>query len=430
MTLTTPAAEIYWWEAAPPHDLARAPLPPEADVVVVGGGYAGLGAAITLARAGRSVVVLERDQFGIGASSRNGGMTSGNIRGGYDAVARRFGPVRGAAILREGRTAREDLYRFIADERIDCDLAITGDFDGALTLRQYDALARSAERLAKVIDVPMEAVPKARVSGFIGTDLYAGGVARRDYGGLHPAKFFAAMLKIAQGAGVQLQDHTACLRVTRDGAAQRVETSQGVIRAGRVIVCVNGHADASDRWLRRRLVPVRSRMIATEPLAPAVMDRLMPPRFMYGDTRNLSYYYRPSPDGTRILFGGRDGSTAGDPAAPTEHLRREMCRIFPELSETTITHSWFGHVAMNRDMIPRIFTHDGITYATGFCGSGVVWARWLGMKAAHLVLGNAEAAQSAFAGPPPAAVPFYDGRPWFIPAMVTWYRLRDRLAQR
>ncbi|TIX61494.1 MAG: FAD-binding oxidoreductase, partial [Mesorhizobium sp.] len=184
-------------------------------------------------------------------------------------------------------------------------------------------------------------------------------------------------------------------------------------------------------WLRRRLVPVRSRIIATEPLGESVMDRLMPKKMMHGDTRQLSYYYRPSPDSTRILFGGRDGTTEGDPLAPTTHLRSELGRIFPELAKMGITHSWFGQVAMNRDMVPRMFTVGDTVYATGFCGSGVVWARWLGKKAAFKLLGQTERAQSAFDfDPPPKAVPLYLGKPWFIPLVYSFYERRDKRAMR
>ena len=157
------------------------------------------------------------------------------------------------------------------------------------------------------------------------------------------------------------------------------------------------------------------------------MDRLMPARMMYDDTRKLSYYYRPSPDESRILFGGRDGTTEGDPLAPTVHLRTELARLFPELADIGITHSWFGYVAMHRDMIPRIFSRGNAIYATGYCGSGIVWGRWLGKKAAFKILGDEERARSAFDfDQAPKAVPFYRGRPWFIPIVYSMYARHDR----
>ena len=117
--------------------------------------------------------------------------------------------------------------------------------------------------------------------------------------------------------------------------------------------------------------------------------------------------------------------------APTLHLRSELARLFPELGDVGLTHSWFGNVAMNRNMIPRLFTREGIVYATGFCGSGVVWARWLGQKAALRILGDAEGARSAFdLDAPPPAIPLYNGRPWFIPIVYSLYERQDRRALR
>ena len=96
------------------------------------------------------------------------------------------------------------------------------------------------------------------------------------------------------------------------------------------------------------------------------------------------------------------------------------------LADVAITHSWFGHVAMNRDYIPRIFSRDGVRYAAGYCGSGVVWARWAGAKAALQILGDAEGA-SALDFRAPAAIPFYNGTPWFMPIVFAWYATKDRL---
>ncbi len=189
----------------------------------------------------------------------------------------------------------------------------------------------------------------------------------------------------------------------------------------------DGYTDASDKWLRRRLVPVRSRTIATAPISPNLMATLMPRAMMPSDCRKNHFYYRPSPDGTRILFGGRDGIIAGDPAWPATMLRDTLVGLFPELSETEITHSWFGQVAMNRDMVPRIFSRRGVRYAAGYCGSGTVRARWAGQKAPFQVLGES-AGQSALDFRPPAAVPFFNGTPWFMPGVFAWMTLQDRVA--
>ena len=114
------------------------------------------------------------------------------------------------------------------------------------------------------------------------------------------------------------------------------------------------------------------------------------------ENRQVGFYYRPSPDGKRILLGGRDSSRTGDPAAPKLFLRKGLVKLFPELENVHLSHSWFGNVAMNRDMLPRIFDKDGVVYATGFCGSGVVWAPWIGTRAAHKLMGHVELSRTAF----------------------------------
>ncbi|MBS7538469.1 NAD(P)/FAD-dependent oxidoreductase [Ancylobacter lacus] len=423
-----PAA--YWWEEAPLPRVEPTPLPARVDVAIIGGGYAGLGAALTLARAGRSVAVFERQLIGEGASTRNGGMTSASLRPSLAQLRRSFGHARAVAMLKEGKDAREELYRFLAEERIDCDFQLSGLFDGAVNPGDYDDLAREADERRALLGIDTFAVPRGEQHAYIGTEFYHGGSVRRDIGGLHPGKFLAGLLQRTRDAGAGVHEKTTVEGVRHEVDGFELSTSAGQLRSRDLLVCTNGYTDGANPWLRRRLVPVRSRIIATAPLTLGQMASAMPARMMYVDTRKLSYYYRPSPDGTRILFGGRDGTTAGDPQAPTDHLRAEFARIFPGLANVALTHSWFGHVAMNRHMIPRLFVHDGIHYATGFCGSGVVWARWLARKAALRLLGDTSEPPSAFEFAPPPAIPLYRGKPWFIPLVYALYEAQDRKAMR
>jgi len=419
---------VFWWADSPLEELTREPVRSTVDAVIVGAGYTGLSAAIRLARAGRSVQVFDRQRTGEGASTRNGGITSGNLRPGRAELIRRFGEQRALAILAESKAAREGLYRFIAEEKIDCDFALTGRFSGASTRGDYDRLAREAEALHRTLGIDAYEVPWADQRSVLGTDFYFGGAVRMDIGGLHPAKLHREMLRLALAAGATVHDRTAVHGIRSESDAYEVKTDRGLVRARDVIVGVNGYADASDRWLRRRLVPVRSRIIATEPLSANLMGELMPRRMMCSETRKLHYYYRPSPDGRRILFGGRDGTIAGDPDWPTGSLRRALIDIFPVLENTEITHTWFGNVAMNRDMVPRLFTRRGIRYAAGYCGSGVVWARWAGDKAARQILEDTSGA-SALDFRPPRAVPLFAGKPWFMPAVFGWLSVQDKLAK-
>ncbi len=421
---TTP----YWWEAAPVASLPERPVEKTADVVIVGAGYAGLCAGLALARGGRSVVAFDRMHPGEGASSRNGGITSGNIRSDFTALSKKFGEDRALRIEAEGKMARDFLNAFVRDEGLACDLQVTGRFNGAIGREQYDTVARNAETLARKLDVESYAVPYAEQQKFVGTDHYRGGTIRMDIGGLHPARFHAEILRISRAAGVSVHSDTAVTAIDRQPDGIRVVTSRGTITAKQVLVCTNGYADAADPWLRRRLVPVRSRIVATEELPQETMDRLMPKRSMFGEYRKVGNYYRPSPDGKRILLGGRDAVQSGPSEAGAEALRGEIVKLFPELRDVRLTHSWWGLVAMHRDMLPRIFERDGVTYATGFCGSGVVWAPWIGHRAAYRMMGDAVQGASAFDFRPPPFIPLYAGKPWFMPALISLYRRQDQKA--
>ena len=422
MTVSTP----YWWEHAPPVSLPRADVQARSDVVIVGAGYTGLSAALTLARAGRSVQVFDRQRPGEGASTRNGGIASGNLRPSYRRMVAKFGRARADALQAEAKAAREDLARFITDEAIDCDYKMTGRFTGAGKPAEYEGLAREADLLRKSLGIDTHAVPRSEQRSILGTEFYYGGLVRNDIAGLHPAKFHRGMLELARKAGVVVHGETAVLGFAPKNSGYEVETARGKVQADHLVMGTNGYTDGVDPWLRRRLVPVRSRMIATVPLSNNLMAELMPKGVMVAETRKLHYYYRPSPDGTCILFGGRDGTIAGEPDWPTKSLKRALADIVPVLEGVDLTHSWYGHVAMSRDMIPRIFSRDGMRYAVGYCGSGVVWARWAGQKAAWQILGDPRG-ESALDLRPPPAIPLYNGTPWFLPAVYAWMTLQDRL---
>lgn len=417
----SPKDTPFWWEAAQPQTAERGPLPLRVDVVIVGAGYAGLGAAIPLARSGRRVVVLDRMLPGEGASTRNGGITSGNIRWSFAQLKSTFGVNKARAVYSEQIAARADLHDFIRANDIQCYFQPVGRFAGALTPRLFDGQKREAELLHREMGIESRIVERADQHSQIGSDRYFGGVHRPDMAGLHPARFHQEMARIASQAGADITGNTGVEHIRHKGKLFEISTTRGTICADDVIVATNGYTDHGTPWLRRRLVPVVSEIIATEPLEPELMDRLMPGRQMYSETRQLAHYFRPSPDGRRIIFGGR--RYHNDPVTAREILRRQMLRVFPALNDVRISHHWFGYVAYPTDQLPKLAVKDGIHYAAGFCGSGVVWARWMGQKAANRILMR-DSVETAFVAPF-RAIPFYRGKPWFLPGMIGWYNFQD-----
>ena len=417
----------YWWDAAPRPDVDLVDIPKNVDVGIVGAGFAGLTAALTLARAGLSVVVFDAMRAGEGASSRNGGICSGNIKSSFGAMIDKFGLDQAKAIFAEGVAARKSLISMIEQEDIDCGFKLVGRFDGANSVGDYDKIGRETYLLNRHLDFGAYMVDRADQRIELGTDLYKGGRVRPDIGGVHPGQLHQGIYDRALSAGVRVIDQTAVTNISREKDGFSLSTARGAIKTAHCIVATNGYTDRVTSWLRRRIIPIPSQIIATDTLDPKLMDQLMPKRRMVGDTRNLYNYYRPSPDGTRIIFGGRGGADTVDDMQKCMRLYRNLVEIFPELEGVRLSHTWWGYTGYTFDFLPHLWAHDGIHYATGFCGSGVVWAPWLGRKAAQMVLGRAHDAQSLFGRRTIPTRPFYNGKPWFLPAIIRWYGLKDRI---
>jgi len=425
------SADPYWWQAAPPKEYHLDDWPKRADVVIIGGGYTGFGAAIPLARAGLDVVLLERDLVGSGASTRNGGITSGNLYPSFHQLAKRFGTEKATAFYQEGKAARDDLANFIQREKIECDHQPSGRLVGAVNADALEGMKRDADYLNHLLDITAVVCDRTSLPDYIDTSRYHGGIWRGDIGGIHPAKLLAGMCSVARAASVKVATGTTVISVKRDPSKEAgflVETSRGIIHAGHVISATNAYTDSNQPWLRRRLVPVISEMIATEEIGENMVKSLMPGLNMYGEALRLGHYFRPSPDGKRILLGGRRMSA--DPAKARRRLIKGLTSIFPQLADTSITHHWFGFVVFPFDKLPKLAVHDGVIYPAGYCGSGTVWARWLGQKAAHMVLSDLGAGRfdaSQFQNMPFRTMPFYSGDPWFLPLAMGLYALQDRL---
>lgn len=422
------SGQPYWWLAAPRPDAEPAALPKRVDVLVIGSGYTGSSAALTLAKAGREVLVLDKRRAGEGASSRNGGICSGNLKPSLGALTQKYGRDRALAIYREGVEARKFVGDRIREESIDCDFAMTGRFTGVTHLRHLEKVKREVETLNNEFDVSSWFVEKQNVSDELGTDLFHGGYVREDIGGLHAGKYQLGLLNAAIKAGAGFQGGVTVLSVDRDGTQHMVKTSDGTIIADHVIAATNGYLDTYFPWLQRRVVPIPSQIVATAPISPNLMKQLMPKGRMCGTTDRLFNYYRPSPDGKRILFGGRVIKDDPDPMVRGAKLQNRMVEMFPELSDTPIERSWFGYTGFTMDFLPKIGVHDGIHYACGYNGSGVIWASYFGHRIAQQVMGLSEG-KTAFDGLAFPAIPFFSGKPWFLSTMVRLYGLGDALGR-
>jgi len=420
----------WWWEAAEPEPRDTA-LPDRVAVAIVGGGYAGLSAALTLRRLGHNVAVLDAERIGWGASSRNGGMVSGGLKVAGADLDRNHGRDRARAIVEAATASFPFIEETIAREGIDCDYVRCGRYVGAWSPGHYDQLARKADFLAELTGLPAAMVPKVRQREHLGSDLYCGGMTAAATGSLHPGKYARGLAQAAERAGALLVDEVRVLGIGRAGEGFRLATTRGPLLADAVLVATNGYS--FDRrgtalpWLARRLVPLNSYIIATEELPRETIDRLFPGRRMISDTKRILNYFRPSPDGRRVLWGGRASFRAATAEETALRLHDTMVACFPELRHVRLTHAWTGFVAFTFDGLPHIGEEGGVHYAAGCQGSGVAMATWLGHNAAMKIAGAANE-RFALDGLTFPTRPLYAGNPgWVLPFIGSWYRIRDHM---
>ncbi len=425
--MATPLAQGYqptvlWQDTATPHPVVTAPLPPQADVVVVGGGYCGLSAGLELTRRGRHAVVLDAHDLGWGASTRNGGMVLPELKLGPRALERRFGPL-GLRLHGEVEAAFDHVENVIAEGPIDCAYERSGQLYLSHSSRGAAHLDQLADELTSV-GSPAHVARGEALTAEIGSSMFAAGLVAERSGGLHPARFHAGLTRLADAAGVSLHASTPAIRLTRVGDRWRVVTPRGDIDAGHVLVATNAYADALVPSLRRRVLPMGSFIIATEPLDPALAHAVLPTRRMCFNDRNLLWYWRLD-DAGRMVFGGRKRLGAVRLDEARQFLYRSMVEVHPQLSGVPVARAWGGQVALTLDRLPHCGRIDGLWYATGCNGSGVALNTWLGHRMGAAIDGEP---LPPFAELQHRPVPLHALRAAWLPAVSAWFRFQDRRA--
>ncbi len=418
--------DALWRDEVLPPALPDIAPAAQVDVAIVGSGYTGLNAALVTARGGRSTLVFDAEEAGYGCSTRNGGQISTSVKPSYAALARRHGPGRAFAIVKEGQQSLAWMKEFMRKEALDCDFRVVGRFHAAHNEAQFKALVARVEQQPKGLEVEAHVVPRAEQHTEIDTDLYFGGAVYAQHASVHPARYHAALLARVREAGAQVVARCPVTAITRESALFRVTTPRGVTLARDVVIATNGYTGTLTPWLRRRVIPIGSYVIATEPMPVETVARLIPRDRIVSDTRKVVFYYRTSTDRRRIVFGGRVSLDETDPRVSGPLLHADLVAIFPALRDVRISHSWCGTVAYTFDELMHVGTHDGMRYAMGYCGAGVGMASYLGMRVGQQVLGQDDG-RTAFDGLPFPTRPFYSGNPWFLAPSIRYFRWRDRM---
>jgi glycine/D-amino acid oxidase-like deaminating enzyme len=329
-------------------------------------------------------------------------------------------------MLHDAGDAFSLIERIIDRESIQCFWEKRGRFVGAWTPKHYESLAKRVEALNGAAQSGSFMVPRERQREEMASDYYYGGMVVERSGKLHPALYYKGLLDAALRRSVTICAKALVTTIARNGTRWRLETARGAIEADEVVIATNGYTGDATPRLKRRIIPLASHIIATEELSSDLAASLIPKGRTLADTRRVLCYYRISPDGRRVIFGGRARFTPVTPETSAPILHRFMLDRFPQLRGVRVTHAWTGNVAFTLHAVPHMGLDDGMHYALGCNGSGVAMMTYLGTQTARKIARVANA-PCAFDTPDFPDHKLYTGNPWFLPVVGGWYRMRDQI---
>jgi len=419
--------EPYWPATAPAVTGAtRERLSTRADVVVVGAGFTGLSAALSLARAGAEVVVLEAGGILSEASGRNGGhCNTGTIQNFADLIASV-----GLDAAKRYYQAHADAVQYVEDtiraEQIDCDFVRRGKLKLARKASHMQSLAASQRALHEHIDRDVELLSKADVRREVASDAFYGGLLEQRSAQMHMGKFGVGLAEAAVRHGARIFEQYAVTGLTSlGGTRHRVQTTQGTIDANRVLLATGCSHHGPFDWWQRRVVPVGSFVTVTEPLDAALLESVLPQRRTYVTSLNIGNYFRTTPD-HRLIWGGRARFARSNPASDAKSgriLQQSLAQLLPDLAGVRVEYCWGGLVEATADRLPRAGQHQGVYYAMGYSGHGTQMATYMGDVMADVLLGKPR--DNPWARKHWPALPGYAGRAWFLPLAGLYYRFKD-----
>lgn len=419
-----------WYQASlPPHS----PAPPltgseSCDVGVVGGGIAGLSAALHLAERGYKVTLLEAEHVGWGASGRSGAQAIFGVAAPQEKLDRLVGPADARCIWDMSIEALSLLRGLIARHGIDCDY-VAGQMHVAIKPRQRRELAEWYESLRNDFGYHSVSLLDAEATRrLVASERYITGLHDSNSGHIHPLKYVRGLAAAAQRAGVTLHEGSRVLRHVRRDGALRLLTADGELACRQVVFAGNAWLAGTAPALYRRIMPVSTYIVATEPLGESLARQLLPQNTAITDINWILDYFRRSAD-HRLLFGGRVSYWALDAAFNSARAtRRRMLRVFPQLKDARIEYAWGGYVDITLNRAPDFGRLEpDVYYLQGFSGHGIALTGLAGKLVAEAIAGEAERFD-VFARIPHR--PFPGGpllrRPALVLAML-YYRLRDLL---
>jgi gamma-glutamylputrescine oxidase len=398
------------------------------DIAIVGGGLAGLSAAIELAQRGHSVRVLEARQVGFGASGRNGGQAIHGLACDIGEIEQQLGADEARRVFDMSVEALDLIHSRCRQFGIDADWQ-DGFLGVAVNDRKARELLAGAEHLATRYAYPMVVATGAQVRQWIDSPRYVAAVHDTKSGHLHPLKYTLGLARAAAQLGVRIHEDTP-VSALEPGPPATLMTPKGRVTARQVLLAGNVYLQGIAPQLESRIMPVGTYIVASEPAGEAMARQLIPSLSAVCDNNFVLDYFRFAAD-TSLLYGGRVSYSTATPMNLAAGMHRRMAETFPQLAGTKISHAWGGFVDISMNRAPdfgRLPQAPNVYYLQGFSGHGLALTGLAGRLVAEAISGDA-ARFDTFARIKHR--PFPGGRLLRMPALVlgmAWYRLRDALA--
>ena len=424
-----------YYAATAPRGAGHAPLQAnvDCDVAIVGGGLAGLSAAIELADRGFSVVLLEAQQVGWGASGRNGGQVIAGLACDQQVIEAQLGVDASKRVW--GMTM--EALRLITERRERFDIACDwrpGYLSLAVSERKARELQTWQAHMQRTYAYETQWIAPQQMQDWIASPRFHSGLHDPLGGHLHPLNYCLGLARAAVNLGVRIHEGSAVTTI-EPGNTVRLLTATGSVRASHVLLAGNVYLGGVAPLLAKRIMPVGTYIVASEPIEPALAQALVPSQSAVCDTNFVLDYFRPTVD-HRMLYGGRVSYSTATPANLAASMQARMARTFPQLAQTQVEFAWGGFVDISMNRAPDFGrlpdagaskAYSNVYYLQGFSGHGLALTGLAGRLVAEAIAGDAERFDTF------ARIrhrPFPGGRLLRTPALVAgmaYYRLKDLL---
>jgi len=418
----------FWLDTIPGTDSTQSPIESSVDVVVVGGGFTGLSTALALAKRGAKVAICEANVVGGEASGRNGGQCNNGTAQDFTSLISTYGEEKAGSFYQFYNQAVDSVETLVKTENIDCDFRRAGKIKLAAKPEHMDKLAKTHEALIKLVDPDAQLLDQQSLKAEINAGTFYGGLLTPHGAQLHVGKLVHGLAKLCIEFGVLIYQHSPVTHMAKVATGQwQVQTPKQTFKSNAIVVATGGSGPGPFSWFRRRIVPVGSFAVVTEPIEQALRESLFPGNRSYVTSKNIGNYFRLTDDG-RLLFGGRARFAVSNPKSDFksgEILRQTLIESFPALENIAIDYCWGGTVDMSADRLPKVGAKDGLFFAMGYSGHGVQMAVHMGEVMADLVDGKPTQCPWITKNWP--AIPGHFGKPWFLPFVGLYYKIQDIL---